>query len=137
MTNPTLRPCAERLGLSNGCGTGVFVRCVCESFSIARMEIRCGVQRAQTGATLYFTAFGPASFSQLLPCRGLSSLITFGPFCKELIDRRSWPRCVHAAFLFRVLRRRPSLGSRTQSAMQLTTQSFAAFSHNTVIRVYD
>jgi hypothetical protein len=23
---------------------GVFVRCVCESFCIARMEIRCGVQ---------------------------------------------------------------------------------------------
>jgi hypothetical protein len=36
-----------------------------------------------TEATLYFSALGVGSISSLLPCVGLSCLITFGPFCKE------------------------------------------------------
>jgi len=54
--------------------------------------------RAWTEATLYFSAPGVGSISSLLACVGLSSLVTFGPICKELIRGRSWPRFVRVAF---------------------------------------
>src|SRR5260370_23088720 len=55
--------------------------------------------RAWTEATLYFSAPGVGAFSSLLPCVGLSWFVTFGPFCKELIDRRSWPGFVTLFFV--------------------------------------
>jgi hypothetical protein len=41
-----------------------------------------------TEATLYFSALGVGSFLPLLPCKGPSCLVTFGPICKETLDGR-------------------------------------------------
>ena len=49
--------------------------------------------RAWTEATLYFSAPGVGSISSLLPCVGLSWLVTFGPICKELGDCGGSARC--------------------------------------------
>src|SRR5438552_3700369 len=48
--------------------------------------------RVWTEATLYLSTPGVGSISRLLPCISLSWFVTIGPFCNELIDRRSWPR---------------------------------------------
>jgi len=52
---------------------------------------------------LYFSALGVASISLLLPCVGLSWFVTFGAFCKELIDGRSWSEIVTLFFVLSLI----------------------------------